>query len=174
MVNVSKATATIGQLSILKFFPSDLEARVALVGIVCQFADDNEKIEWLVRRALVVFNEWPGPRELRALYCSRWKPADGAEAHSMLYPTDEGGGWFPRDPALPAPAPLIPLSEEESRRLLQMAAEPIERPAPAPRRAEPPPVNPNFKPITQTDIDRAVAELRERRAREANVPAAQP
>ncbi len=119
MVNVQRATEQIAKLALLKYFPSDVMARAALVQIVCEFAESNEQIEWLVKRALAIFNEWPGPVELRALYCSRWRPVDGTEAYSALFPSDEYGGGFPRDPALPArPDAFVPIGKEEARRLL--------------------------------------------------------
>lgn len=171
MVNVKHAAETLGKLSLMKFFPSDQNAQAALVEMVCGFAQDNEKIEWLVRRALAIFNEWPGPRELRALYCSRWPPSDGQEAYSTLFPADENGGGFPRDPALPPlPQPILTPSKEEARKLLGFAADYVEtlpeirRPSPRPR-AIASPVNPNFQPITQDDIDREINKLRDARAR---------
>ena len=91
-------------------------------------ADSDEHVRRLVKRALAVFNEWPGPRELRALYCSRWRPADGVEAYSMLYPSDESGGGFPRDPELPpAPEPFKPIGRDEARKLLGSAANELRR-----------------------------------------------
>ncbi len=126
MVNVKRAAQELSKLSLMKFFPSDQNAKAALLELVCAMASDNDKIEWLVRRALAIFSEWPGPRELRALYCSRWPPTDGVEAYSMLYPADESGGGFPRDPALPpASEPFVPIGREEARRLLGPAAEEI-------------------------------------------------
>ena len=125
MVDVKRATNEIAKLSLLKYFPADPIARVALVEMVCGFAENNVQIEWLVRRALVVFNEWPGPHEIRALFCSRWRPQDGNEAYSALYPATENGGGFPRDPALPPLQEYTPIGKEEARRLLGGAAKEI-------------------------------------------------
>jgi hypothetical protein len=125
MVDVKRAASDIAKLSLMKYFPPDPDARLALVEMICGFADDNEKIAWLVKRALAIFNEWPGPHELRALYCSRWRPADGTEAYSALFPADEYGGGFPRDPALPPRQEYTPIGKEEARRLLGGAAKEI-------------------------------------------------
>ncbi len=123
MVDTHKIAEIVSELSLMKYFPSDAMARVALVRMVCEMTGSEERAKWLVKRALAVFNEWPGPRELRALYCSRWRPMDGVEAYSMIYPADESGGGFPRDPQLPpAPAPFTPIGREEARRLLGDAA----------------------------------------------------
>lgn len=167
MVNVKKATEQIAKLALMRFFPADPSARLALVGMVCGMASTDEQVEWLVRRALAIFNEWPGPVELRALFCSRWKPRDGVEGYSTLFPaTEERGSGFPRDPALPPPnAPLLTPGRQEARKLLEMAAEPLEplppirRPPPRVRPVVTPPTNPNYKPITQADIDREVEKM---------------
>ncbi len=128
MVDVKRATNEIAKLSLLKYFPSDPFARTALVEMICGFSESNVQIEWLVKRALVVFNEWPGPHELRALFCSRWRPVDGNEAYSALYPASENGGGFPRDPALPPlPSPFVPIGREEARKLIGDAAKEIKK-----------------------------------------------
>lgn len=117
-MNVKEAAKEIGKLSLMKFFPGDESARIALVELVCGMAYDNEQIKWLVKRALALYNEWPGPRELRALFCSRWKPRDGVEAYSTVYIADENGGGFPRElPAAPA-AKLLTPGKDEARRML--------------------------------------------------------
>ncbi len=123
MVNVKRAIEQIGPLALMKFFPPKSEegARTALVGMICEMASNNEQIEWLVRRALTLYNEWPGPRELRALFCSRYKPADGIEARSTVYLSDEGGGGgFPRE-SQTTPQVLTP-GRDEARRLLARVA----------------------------------------------------
>ncbi len=171
-LNIKQAASELAKLSLMKFFPADQQARAALLQIVCGIAETNEQIEWLVRRALAVFTEWPGPYELRALYCSRWKPCDGTEAYSALFPATEDGGGFPRDPALPPlPPPLLTPGKAEARKLLGMAADYVESlpeirlSAPRVTRAAPMPTNPNFRPITQADIDRELLRQRDERAR---------
>src|SRR5690349_7814500 len=69
----------------LKFFPSDREARAAIVEMICEMASDECQVEWLVARALRLYNEWPGPRELRAAFCSKFRPRDGINAYSTVY-----------------------------------------------------------------------------------------
>lgn len=103
MVNVERAARSIGKLSLLKFFPSDPDARTALVEMACAMVETDEEIEWLCRRALQIFNEWPGPNELRALYCSRYPAQDGVSANSELFSTG-----YPPDPAFPRREEWIP------------------------------------------------------------------
>lgn len=113
MVNIKRAADIIGELSLMKYFPSEPAARTALVRIVCEMAPDEAHIRWLVNRALKLYAEWPGIMELRACYCSKFKPADGIEAYSQVYsegiPTEkeqQGLIAAPEMRALPAGAPV--------------------------------------------------------------------
>jgi hypothetical protein len=129
MVDVKLAALKIAELSLMKFFPTDDAARGALVRIICGMAHDNEQIDWLVERALALYNEWPGPMELRALFYTRWTPRDGVTAYSTVYKADINGGGFPDAPgdrALPAPAPRqlaeAPMSAESEAVIAALAA----------------------------------------------------
>lgn len=84
MINVKRASESIGRLAILKFFPADNVARAEILKLICEMASTNEQIDWLVNRARSLWNEWEGPRELRAILCSKFRPADGIEAYSQL------------------------------------------------------------------------------------------
>lgn len=107
MVDVEKASRSIGKLTLLKFFPSDRDARLALVEMICGMAESNEQIDWFCKRVLQVFNEYPGPQELRSLFSNRYRPADGISASSVLY----AASGFPPDPEverLKLPEPEMP------------------------------------------------------------------
>lgn len=84
MINVKRASESIGRLAILKFFPADNVARTEILKLICEMVTTNEQIDWLVNRARSLWNEWEGPRELRAIVCSKYRPADGIEAYSQL------------------------------------------------------------------------------------------
>lgn len=86
MTSAENTNAAIDRLAVLKFFPRDLRVRQTLVRVVRDMAVSDAQVEWLVGRMLVLYNEWPGPRELRALYCSKFAPRDGIEARSLDYP----------------------------------------------------------------------------------------
>lgn len=85
-ITPEEATAAVDELELMAFFPSNAAARAALAHILMELVDDKERLRWLVDRALKLYTRWPGPAELRALYCSRYKPKDGVETHSTLYP----------------------------------------------------------------------------------------
>lgn len=72
--------AALDELSLLKYFPSDPGSRAALLRILCQMVAGPVELRWLVDTVLKYYDEWPGPRELRAVYCTRHRPKDGIEA----------------------------------------------------------------------------------------------
>lgn len=86
MTSFEEVNEAVQQLAALKFFPSNVSARLAIVRVIRDMATTGDQVRWLIRRALQLFDSWEGPRELRALFCSRWKPRDGIEATSKLYP----------------------------------------------------------------------------------------
>lgn len=87
MLDVRTAKRAVGSLSLLRFFPADPEARAALAEMLAVMCPDDAACEWLVARTLQLHNEWPGPLELRAVLCSRYRPSDGVEAYSAVWPT---------------------------------------------------------------------------------------
>lgn len=86
MVNVAKVSKMVDELALMRFFPSDESARVALVRMVCEMVRTDEEARWLVSRALQLYSEWPGVHELRACFCNRFNPRDGINAYSTVYP----------------------------------------------------------------------------------------
>jgi hypothetical protein len=90
MISQNEIKRTIGAWSILKFFPSGAEAGAAISELLLSLVDSDERLEWL-RGAVLGLNEWPGPGEIRGIYCTRFKPADGIEAYSAL------SGFSPAD-----------------------------------------------------------------------------
>ena len=86
MIDGKKATDIVGRLAVLPYFPAATEkdARAEIVLIACKMAGDIDRLRWLVSRACEVWDQWHGPRELRALLCSRFRPADGIEADTAL------------------------------------------------------------------------------------------
>jgi hypothetical protein len=84
MIDTQQATRDLARLSVLKFFPADQTARTEIMLMACKMAQANADIAWLANRCLELWNEWEGPREMRAVFCSRFRPADGIEAYSQL------------------------------------------------------------------------------------------
>ena len=93
-----------GELTLLRFFPSDQGARTALFLLIGRMCSNEDQVRWLVQRTLAICNEWPGPLAFRQILCSKFKPADGIEAGATsLFP--EG---VPSERRIEA-APMIPL-----------------------------------------------------------------
>ena len=79
-VSTQEVKAAVAELSMLRFFPSDVAARAGVASLLARMVDAPERLRWLVRAMVDEVGTWEGPKELRAVYCSRFRPADGVEA----------------------------------------------------------------------------------------------
>jgi hypothetical protein len=79
------AAEAVSRFALMAFFPGDIDTRAALIWALLQFVEFEEQLDWLVERGLKSYSRWPGLGELRALYCSRFRPKDGMEAYSEVY-----------------------------------------------------------------------------------------
>jgi hypothetical protein len=173
-------------LTMLKFYPTDPQTRASVILLIVSMATTEDQVQWIVKRMLNLYDEWPGPRTLRAVFCHSHKPADGDDLRGVPCPGYPEGlpsekpetpmlalppghvasadpeleamvGQLVEDmPKIPASAPLTESDARFDRLLKETLTAPADRPLP------PVPTNPNYRPITQEDIDRAVAELHER------------
>ena len=191
-MNPEKVLEICGELRVLRYFPNDESVMNAIVRLCGSMCASEQQVRWLVDRMTSgIYAEWPGIAEMRACFCCRYKPKDGINAYSSVYPNG-----LPPDPTAPPrieapkykelppgePVTKDPELEAAIEKLAAKCKMPPAHPAidrfarmlreietPPERREpeEPTPVNPNFKALTQADVDRAVQELHERRAREA-------
>ena len=60
-------------------FPTERGARKAIMGLLWRMVDTKEKLDWLTATMIDRVGTWHGPSELRGVYCTRFKPADGIE-----------------------------------------------------------------------------------------------
>jgi len=123
MMNRGMAEATVERISVLKFFPpvSDIGARTEIARIILdmvatdRYGTAQEKLDYLVKAAQV-HGTWEGPGELRAMFCCRYKPADGIEAYSQLPgfcgPDIEAGLQSPALSPAPAPERFLPAPDD--------------------------------------------------------------
>lgn len=119
MIDVRKAAEKIAQLGMLSFFPTEQNARAGVVTLVCEMAETNDQVNWLVRRCLQLWSKWEGPAELRAVFCSKFRPRDGFERYSKLPEFVEGipterESLQPQRAIAGSPAPLL-LSDDTVR-----------------------------------------------------------
>ncbi len=83
-MNVREITGQVARLGALPYFPSDDDARIAIAEVFAEAAVTIEQVKWTVKHCLKIWDKWEGPHELRAVLCSRFRPADGVEAFSRL------------------------------------------------------------------------------------------
>lgn len=103
MITEDEATVAVLSLAGLPFFPAEEPARAMIADLLMRMCRTGGELQWLVRRVFDLWKKWEGPRELRATYCAKFKPQDGIEAISGLFPD---GIVPPEKPALPAFQPL--------------------------------------------------------------------
>jgi hypothetical protein len=52
-----------------------------------EMCNNEQEVRWLIDRMTSgIYAEWPGPQEMRAVLCQRYKPRDGITAYSSVYP----------------------------------------------------------------------------------------
>lgn len=118
MIPIEIATQAANQLSALKFYPSEQDARDAIAIEIQRMCPTPDHARYLVKKMFASFSDWPGPREMRAALCNRCRPADGVECGSTIYsdgfPTDREQGitfQITGSPLPALPAPVSPLPE---------------------------------------------------------------
>ena len=135
----------VSRFGLMKFFPgSNPKSRSALAVELAALCSTDEQLSWLVQRVLGLFPEWPGPQEIRAVYCSRHKPLSGPDIASATFPEgvprENPPAWTPAAqietrPALmiegevqpPEPVSADPALCAEVHRLAQAATMPVHR-----------------------------------------------
>jgi hypothetical protein len=147
----------------LPFFPTKPAARSLIVAELSSFCATAENGKWLVRRMVQLYSRgWPGLGEMRAVYCSKFPPADGIELFSTIYcdgipPEKETpdiarlAGAPPQD--IEPPDPFVSKLFEDLAKEISERAEADRAP---PRRRLPPRGDPG-NPITQEDVNAAIA-----------------
>lgn len=89
------------RLAILQYWPSDPVARKGIGLLLERIVDRADKLEWLVETMINRVGTWHGPMELRGVYCTRFKPADGIEANcissSGFTAVDSERSWYEQE-----------------------------------------------------------------------------
>lgn len=159
--------------ALLEHFPLSEMGQAAVAAELRALCTDEDGLLWLTKQLPRLYSRWPGAREVRILYCSRFRPLSGqdmASAVSESYPD----GFPPESPAeakqleaapmlaLP-PGHVVSASPSIDRAVQELAeAKDLNRVGlPAPKVHDVPVIR---KPsITQADIDRAAEEYREKK-----------
>ncbi len=96
-MNPREVLRILNGLRVLPYFPSDEYVMNALVRLCGSMCENLEQVRWLVDRMTSgIYAQWPGPAEMRACLCCRYKPKDGVSAYSSVYPDG-----LPPDPTAP-------------------------------------------------------------------------
>jgi hypothetical protein len=74
----------VAKLGALTYFPSEPGARQALMELLGRMVSTPEQLDWLVRTLVDRVGTYPGPAEIRAVFCTRFRPKDGVEVWSAL------------------------------------------------------------------------------------------
>ena len=87
-MNLRNVVKMLAELAALKYFPAGNEAVLLALARLCGDMCENEaQVRWIVDQMTSgIYQEWPGPQELRAVLCNRWRPKDGINAYSTVYP----------------------------------------------------------------------------------------
>jgi hypothetical protein len=80
------------ELAAIPYYPREESARMAVLDALMRFVAGPSELRWLVRTAIDVMDKWEGVAQLRALYCTRFRPADGIEGVACTLP-----GFRPED-----------------------------------------------------------------------------
>jgi hypothetical protein len=108
--------AIVGELAQLNFFPTDNDGRVGIVKLIGRMASTLAEVRQLVDHMITLYNAWPGPAELRVVFCTMvGRPRDGVEkTYSGVFP----GGVIPGTESL-STAPRLALVAPANRLLLE-------------------------------------------------------
>lgn len=92
MITENQAGDAVSELGAIPYFPREAGAHTAIIRALCAFVASPDRLRWLVDTAVNRMAEWKGVAELRALYCTRWRPIDGIAGTVCTIP-----GYTPGD-----------------------------------------------------------------------------
>lgn len=83
----------VSKLSVLKFFPSEPEARLAIMELLERMVNTSAELDWLTITLVDQVGTYDGSDQIRAVYCEKFKPKDGILAYlkpgHSLYRSEE-------------------------------------------------------------------------------------
>lgn len=167
--NFKTVARIVADLKSLRFCPDD-DGVFAIVKMFCTMAQTLDQVEWTVARCLALHSVWPGPREIRAVFCSRWKPLDRIEVSSEVYaegiPSASESvtpGWSMQ---IPAGATREPLQlEGPALELAQSLVKAGLMGVPVQRLVKVDPLKPEERARLETEFEKAEQEYLERKAK---------
>ena len=82
----------VAAMSAMKFFPPAPATIAFVMDMLARMVDEKQKLAWLTETLVDNVSEWPGAAQVRALFCTRFAPADGIDG-----PPCELGGFTAAD-----------------------------------------------------------------------------
>jgi hypothetical protein len=79
MIPKSAIKKAVEDFGILRYFPVDAGTRVAVMSLLEQMVRTPDQLAWFGRTMINEVGEWHGPKELRGVFCTRFRPKDGVE-----------------------------------------------------------------------------------------------
>jgi hypothetical protein len=110
----------VSELGSIPFFPTDSGAQLAIMVQLELFVSSAHQLRWLITAAVAGMRKWEGVPELRGLYCTRFKPADGKEVSCRLpgYTAEESEMRITLEtsnrPQLAEPAEMVALAKRKA------------------------------------------------------------
>ena len=187
-MNPRNVFSMLAELRMLRFFPPDEEVIAGLARLCGNMCENEDQVRWLVNRMTSgLYAEWPGPAEMRACFCSRFKPKNGIEMHSGVYldgiPVEHPKLLNSPDPValpeghtaadgqlekvifdvaavktMPMPRPLTWKERQFAAQLQELITAPCDR-EPIPMEPKQVEMPPLYRRVTLEDIDQALTEL---------------
>src|SRR5262249_35970800 len=84
MLTHEQAAQGAARLAVCKGYPNDPIVRAEVADMLMEMVEHPDQLEWLLKTMRDCVGDWPGPRELRAVYSYKFRPLDGNEAWSAL------------------------------------------------------------------------------------------
>lgn len=79
MLNEKQIEDAADELGCLRFYPSNPGAKLGIMKLLNAMVSTKPQLDWLVSTMINRVGEWKGPKELRGVFCSKFRPADGIE-----------------------------------------------------------------------------------------------
>lgn len=179
MISPEHAILCAEMMATIPFYPPEAGARSGIADEISCMCETPEQAVWLVRRMKRLYRKWPGEIEMRLVFCGKFHPLDGIQAtsDSEVYPNGipgetenmpslalaapqtlqlASGGPVSASPSFAATVSGLVSAKSLDRKLQRL---------PPPKVAEIPVVRvTEANRITAADIERAVQEMRDKRA----------
>lgn len=66
------------------FWAAEAGGRASVMLLLAKLCNTKRELNWLVEEVVNKIGTWPGPKELRGIFCTKFDPADGIDAWCSL------------------------------------------------------------------------------------------